>query len=161
VLQQGFEGMKLRYSLLVLSLALGGCSSSGVLNSLGMGSSSPTPASSNIQVGNNLAMPPDLQLKAPGTGQEPVSQAPIDQATANEPVQSAALDQPVAAAPAPRAPTQDVYAKYGISKTKPDGTAKSDQELKAELKKAILAEKRKTQPGYGTIGNIGNIFSDG
>jgi hypothetical protein len=156
VLQWGFEGMKLVYSMLVLSLALGGCSSSGVLNSLGMGSSSPAPAASNIQVGNTLAMPPDLQLKAPGTGQEPVGQA-----TAAEPVQSAALDKPVAAAPAPRPPAQDVYAKYGISKTKPDGTAKSDQELKAELKKAILAEKRKTQPGYGTIGNIGNIFSDG
>ena len=148
--------MKLVYSMLVLSLALGGCASSGVLGSLGMGSSSPAPAASNIQVGNTLAMPPDLQLKAPGTGQEPVGQT-----TAAEPVQSAALDQPVAATPAPRAPTQDVYAKYGISKTKADGTAKSDQELKTELKKAILAEKRKTQPGYGTIGNIGNIFSDG
>ncbi len=148
--------MKLVYSLLGLSLALGGCSSSGVLGSLGMGSPSPTPTASNIQVGNTLAMPPDLQLRAPGTN----TSAAYQPNTA-APVQSAALDQPIAQAPVVRAPAQDVYAKYGISKVKPDGTAKTDQELKAELKLAVLNEKRRKQPGYGTISNIGNIFSDG
>jgi hypothetical protein len=150
--------MKLVYSLLGLSLVLGGCSSSGVLGSLGMGSSSPAPASSNIQVGNNLAMPPDLQLRAPGTN---TSAAYEPNTVAAEPVQSAALDQPIAPAPVARAPAQDIYAKYGISKVKPDGTAKTPEELKAELKLAVLEEKRRKQPGYGTISNIGNIFSDG
>lgn len=141
--------MKLVYALLGLSLVLGGCSSSGVLGSLGGGS--PAPAN-NIQVGNALAMPPDLQLRPPGTAPTPAYQA--------EPAEQTALNTPQVE-PVVRAPTQDVYERYGISKLKPDGTPKSDAELKAELKAAILAEKRKTRPGYGTIGNMGNIFSDG
>jgi hypothetical protein len=124
--------MKLVYSLLGLSLVLGGCSSSGVLGS--------------------------LQLRAPGTN---TSAAYEPNTVAAEPVQSAALDQPIAPAPVARAPAQDIYAKYGISKVKPDGTAKTSEELKAELKLAVLEEKRRKQPGYGTISNIGNIFSDG
>ena len=65
-----------------------------------------------------------------------------------------------AVAPAP-AVKKDIYAEYGISKTKPDGTPKLEGDLRAELKQAILKRKRETQPGYGTIRNIGNIFSDG
>ena len=34
-------------------------------------------------------------------------------------------------------------------------------DLKAELKQAMIKRKRETNPGYGTIRNIGNIFSDG
>jgi hypothetical protein len=156
MLHREINSMKLVYSLLGLSLVLGGCSSSGVLSSMGMGSSAPAPASSNVQVGNALAMPPDLKLPAPGTN----TSAAYEPNTAAS-AQAAALDQPIASAPAPRAAVQDVYARYGISKVKPDGTPKTDQELKAELKLAVLNEKRQKQPGYGTINNIGNIFSDG
>lgn len=55
----------------------------------------------------------------------------------------------------------EALAKYGISKTKPDGTPKTENELDAELKAVYLAEKRKNNPDYGTIKNIGAIFSDG
>ena len=79
------------------------------------------------------------------------------------PVETASLDEglyaspPVAAAPVRR----DIYTEYGISKLKPDGTAKTVEELKAELKVAILKRKQQQNPGYGTIRNIGAIFSDG
>jgi hypothetical protein len=43
---------------------------------------------------------------------------------------------------------------------KPDGTPKTPGELSAELKKAMLAEKRKTNPRYGTIFNAGELFND-
>ena len=45
--------------------------------------------------------------------------------------------------------------------SKPDGTAKTKEELQAELKVAILKRKQQQQPGYGTVRNIGNIFKDG
>ena len=64
---------------------------------------------------------------------------------------------PVAPAPVKR----DVYAEYGVSKVKPDGTPKTDQELKTDLKQAILKRKQQQNPGYGTVRNIGSIFSDG
>ena len=146
--------MKQVLSVIALGLLLGGCSSSGVLNSLGMGSPATAPAANNIQVGNNLAMPPDLQLRPPGTAPAPAAQADV----AAAPVQSNALysDSPVA-----KAPVQDIYAANGISKLKPDGTAKTREELQAELKVALLKKKQQQQPGYGTVRNIGNIFSDG
>lgn len=55
----------------------------------------------------------------------------------------------------------EALAKFGISKTKPDGTPKTTNEIDAELKAAVLAEKRKSNPDYGTINNLGNIFTDG
>lgn len=54
---------------------------------------------------------------------------------------------------------QDAFQKYGISKTKPDGTAKSQVELDKELLEAIRIEKRKGNPSYGTVFNIRNIFT--
>jgi PBP1b-binding outer membrane lipoprotein LpoB len=148
--------MKQVLSVIALGLLLGGCSSSGVLNSLGMGSPAPAPAANTIQVGNNLAMPPDLQLRPPGTAPAPAAQADV----AAAPAQSNALYS-ASAAPVAKAPVQDIYAANGISKLKPDGTAKTREELQAELKVALLKKKQQQQPGYGTVRNIGNIFSDG
>jgi hypothetical protein len=155
LLHKGFYGMKSVCSLLALGVLLGGCSSSGLLNSMGMGSSAPAP--SNIQVGNSLAMPPDLQLRPPGTAPAQAYQPSV----ASAPVDSNALYSSAAPSPAAKVPKQDVYAQYGISKLKPDGTEKTPGELQAELKVAILKKKQQQQPGYGTIKNIGNIFSNG
>jgi hypothetical protein len=155
---QGICGMKLVCSLLAMGVLLGGCSSSGMLNSMGMGSS-PEPASSNnIQVGNNLAMPPDLQLRPPGTAPAPVQTYQEPAVASAEPTESLYADTP---APVAKAPPRDIYAQYGISKVKADGTEKTKGELQAELKVVMLKKKRESQPGYGTIRNIGNIFSDG
>jgi hypothetical protein len=133
------------------------------------------PSAVTVPVGNDLTMPPDLELATPGTApgykDEVVQQdAPVDQI--ESPVvpqkkKTAALAKPkagstsiyddgTAAAP----PPQDVFEQYGISKTKPDGTPKTQEELSKELKAAVLLKKKQQNPSYGTIGNIGNIFND-
>jgi hypothetical protein len=152
-----------------------GCSSSGVVDMLGMGKNSPD--ETQVRTTQNLSMPPDLQLHAP-TG--PVAEqdgqlANVPQANSvasNPPAENAVPAAPATgtAAPAPQPqvaaaqPTNsadDVYARYGISKTKPDGTPKTSADLIAELRKAQLEEKRRANPNYGTIWNIGNLFKDG
>jgi Protein of unknown function (DUF3035) len=55
---------------------------------------------------------------------------------------------------------EDAYRKFGISKTKPDGTPKTQAELERELLEAVRAEKRKQNPNYGTVFNMGRIFKD-
>ncbi len=145
-------------ALLSLAVSLGACASaSSMLN----GKSS-APQASNIKVGNNLAMPPDLQLAVPnqtsdayqpnvGTG-DGISENSLTDPQAPQKVAMAQVP--------PAAPVQDVYEKHGVSKINADGTAKSPEQLKKELKAAILVKKRQTNPGYGTIRNIGAIFSD-
>jgi hypothetical protein len=145
-------------AVLALSVVLGGCGTSRLLHRMGFGDS-PSPQAPVVQTGNNLALPPDLQLRPPGTVTEnyqpnPVPAAPVQTASANEGLYSSS---PVAQPPVKK----NIYDEYGISKLKPDGTPKSDWELKAELKQAMLKRKRETNPGYGTIFNMGNIFSDG
>ena len=146
--------------VLAMSFVLAGCGASRLLGGMSLGSSSPAPQAPTVQTGNNLALPPDLQLRPPGTAAENYQPTPAPAA----PIQSASLEEdmysstpPVAAAPVKR----DVYAEYGVSKVKPDGTPKTDQELKADLKLAILKRKQQQNPGYGTVRNIGGIFSDG
>ena len=142
-------------SIVAAGTALTGCAGGGLLDVAGYGKSM-APQEAAVRSGQNLAMPPDLQLRAPSgpitedyvpnkapAGSEPASAAPQDMAAAN-PVQ----------------PEGDVYERNGISKVRPDGTPKTDQELQAELKALYLAKKRQKNPSYGTIFNIGNIFKD-
>ena len=142
-----------------MSLVLAGCGASRLLGGMRLGSSSPAPQAPAVRSGNNLALPPDLQLRPPGTATEtyqpsPAPPAPLETASAEE-----GLYTPVVpAAPAVR---KDVYTEYGISRTKPDGTPKSDGELRVELKQAILKRKQETNPGYGTVRNFGSLFKDG
>ncbi len=136
-----------------VTLLLAGCSS-GLLG--GGGSNSGPSAEPQIAVNNQLAMPPDLSLAAPGTRAAPAARvASID----DEPVD---LDAPITPtpAPAPKADTQDVYEQYGISKTNPDGTKKEEGKLREELRQAVLAKKRKENPKHGTIFNVGELFRD-
>lgn len=142
--------------VLAMSLVLAGCGASRLLGGLG---SSPAPQAPVIQTGNNLALPPDLQLRPPGTVTENYQPNQIPAA----PVETASLDEDLySSAPVPQKPVKkDIYQEYGVSKVKPDGTPKTDYELKADLKLAILKRKQQQNPGYGTVRNIGNIFSDG
>ena len=166
--QEGLRGMKFVGSIaatLVLGAVLGGCSTSGLLNSFRGGSTPPpTPV---VQTGNNLAMPPDLQLRPPSNAvsenyQPNTMAAPIPAApAAASPLYGEPNAAVASAAPAPRAPAQDIYAQYGISKLKPDGTPKAAADLQRELQVAIIKRKQQQNPNYGTIKNIGNIFSDG
>jgi hypothetical protein len=159
-----------RFSLIFLCLGtavLAGCTSllgNDNANKLG------GPSQVTVPVGNNLAMPPDLQLATPGSAPGYQPEATEDLAPAAAPKKKmAALAKPkagsssiygddgaTAAAPA----QQDVFDQYGISKTKPDGTPKTQVELSAELKAAVLLKKKQKNPSYGTVGNIGNIFSE-
>jgi hypothetical protein len=143
----------------ICALALGACSSASSL----LNNKSAVPQASQINVGNPLAMPPDLQLAVPSQTSDTYQPNPGNGQTAadaglapsGQPVQEASLY----GSPG-QVPQQDVYEKYGISKVKADGKPKSKDQLSAELKLAILAKKRQTNPNYGTIKNIGAIFSD-
>jgi hypothetical protein len=188
----------LAFTAVALSVALGGCSESRFLNSMGMGKTAPD--ESQVTRNQQLSMPPDLQLPAPSNAPEPAPQVaaapasppPLPDTIASSGTQVAAgepaagqlstnPDQPVdniqTASIDPKATSnasvqtgqktdlsgethkQDAYVKYGISKTKPDGTAKSQVELDKELLEAIRVEKRKGNPSYGTVFNIRNIFT--
>jgi hypothetical protein len=147
--------LKFAIPLCLTALLLSGCTSL-------LGNDNPAklggPSATTVPVGNNLAMPPDLQLPAPGSG--------TDYQAAPAPVKSASLAKPKAGSTSiyddgsASAAPQDVFDQYGISKTKPDGTPKTQVELSAELKAAVLRKKKQQNPSYGTIGNIGNIFND-
>jgi hypothetical protein len=103
----------------------------------------------------DLTMPPDLRLPQPGS-------APAA-APAAEPPSPAYEDNASAAASVPAATppvSNDPYDRAGISRTKPDGTKKTDAELQKELQDYYIAQKRQKNPNYGTVFNMGNIFSD-
>jgi hypothetical protein len=55
---------------------------------------------------------------------------------------------------------EDAFIKYGISKTRPDGTPKTRAELDRELLEAVRAEKRRKNPNYGTVFNMRNVFKN-
>ena len=122
--------------VLAMSLVLAGCGgASRLLGGMGLGSSAPAPQAPAVRTGNNLALPHDLQLRPPGTVTEtyqpnPAPPAPVQTASAEE-----GLYAPVTPAPVVK---KDIYAEYGVSKIKPDGTPKSEGVLRAELKQAIL-----------------------
>jgi hypothetical protein len=144
-----------------LAVALAGCSS-GLLNS-----KSNVVPSNNVQVGNNLALPPDLSLPAPGTGPETYQTASVADDSIYGEGESSAAPKPAAPGKLTRGQQAslngdkgDIYDQYGISKFKPDGTKKEEWELKAELKAAILQRKKQQNPRYGTVFNMGNIWSD-
>ena len=145
------------------ALAVAGCSSaSSLLN--GNGFKNDAPDERQVSVGQSLAMPPDLNLPAPANSGEADNDPPQSRAAVSpEPgIEDVGVDPDVAGAPLATAPAQDdIYSRYGIATVKADGTAKSQDELLAELRAAQLAEKKRKNPNYGTIRNIGNIFKDG
>jgi hypothetical protein len=124
----------------------------------------------------DLTMPPDLRLPPPGT-----TTAPPDPGVGTAPAaQTAALTSPPPAAPAaaytaPKAaapavktttttaggdPKDAIYTNVGISVYNPDGTRKTDQQLREELQAYYIAQKKAKNPNYGSVFNIGNIFKD-
>ena len=157
--------------LCVLGLSLTGCGNSmrGYLEK-----ETPTQTLSARQ---DLTMPPDLRLPPPGT-----TAAAPDPGVASAPAtQTAALTTPPSSAPAapaytaPKAaapavttgtttaggdPKDAIYTNVGISVYNPDGTRKSDLQLREELQAYYIAQKKSKNPNYGTFMNIGNIFKD-
>lgn len=136
--------------MLVVASVASGCSStmSGML-----GGDEPAQQAS-AQSAPDLSMPPDLQLRAPGTYTPPAAAV-----ASAEPAPEVGYPQTTTAAATP-APQGDAYERAGISKYKPDGTKKTQAELDAELREVYIAKKKAKNPNYGTVFNIGNIFKD-
>lgn len=128
------------------AVLLAGCSSSRVANGLDS-----QPQQVTVATNNPLALPPDLSLPPPGSqpAYAPSSQ-PVSQGVPLKPASPSA----VGAQP-------DVYAQYGVSKTNPDGSMKTQEQLQKEMRAAVLKRKQQQNPNYGTIRNLGSIFSDG
>lgn len=158
----------MRFSRVILGvlaacLVLAGCTTaSGLLNRGSRG-----PQATNVPTGGNLSLPPDLQLPAPGSGTAAAYQP-------SAPAAGGVADTGVYGTPAtPVTPRRgignttcpngtkalDIYECYGVSKLKPDGTKKNAAELQLEVRKAVMAEKRRTNPGYGTFKNFGELFN--
>lgn len=62
--------------------------------------------------------------------------------------------------PAQQQARGDIYQQHGISRTNPDGSEKSHGQLMKELRQKSLERKRAKNKNYGTIFNIGELFSD-
>jgi hypothetical protein len=144
-------------SLAAAGAVLAGCANAGLFDVAGFGKSM-APNETAVRSGQNLSMPPDLQLRAP-TGPVSEDYQPNTTAASGNPPSTSAAPQKLAAA-APGQPAADIYESNGISKFHPDGKPKTDAELRAELREVYLAKKRQKNPKYGTIWNIGNIFKD-
>lgn len=95
-----------------------------------------------------LSMPTDLALRVPADKTQ-------DDTGARERVKSDVLAKPTTVDPEGQvAAMTDPYEAYGISRYNADGTPKSKEQLRKELKEAYLKQKQKTDPCYGTIKNF-------
>ncbi len=153
-------------------LCLAGLSLAGCSNTMRNYLEKETPTQT-LNARQDLAMPPDLRLPPPGT-----TTAAPDPGAAAAAAQTAALTAapsiPVASAPKAAAPAvttaatttapasgpDAIYTNAGISVFNPDGTRKTDQQLREELQAYYIAQKKAKNPSYGTFMNIGNIFKD-
>lgn len=169
-----------RAAMLVLGGAiLAGCSETGFQDMFGAGKYAPD--ETKVAVQQPLSVPPDLQLRPPSEAPPPPPQAVSSPATAQPAVQgqmsqpnlaeAPALDQaPPQPAPQPQQgpqpqnvaanQPQDAYARYGVSRTHPDGREKTQLELNEELRQKKLELERQKNPNYGTIWNLGSVWSD-
>ena len=163
-------------------VVLAGCSESSFKDAFDMGKLPPD--ETQVQENRTLTMPPDLQLRAPGGG----GAAPAPQVASNAPVvntqppQYGAAPQtgpqPQYGAPAqngtvqpqrqayippaaqPTVPRQDVYSRNGISRTRPDGSKKTQGELISELKALKKKQQQAANPNYGTVFNLPKVWND-
>jgi hypothetical protein len=148
-----------------------------------MGAGKYSPDETQVSQQQSLSMPPDLQLRPPSNTAEaaaqeqtaslPPQQVPAApqgyeqpataeaQETYSEPVQQQAYNPPPQQTNTqPQQPPQDVYVRLGISKTRPDGTPKSQGELNEELRQIKIARERQKNPNYGTIWNLGDVWRE-
>ena len=160
---------------LCAALILAGCSAGAGL----LDSKQNVPQASLVPVGNNLALPPDLQLAQPGRTYngyqpngyvQPIAQSteqPVNQVEGFADPQSGQTKAVANLGPqniydnqvVNQAFPADYFAKYGISRFKKNGKLKTVAEMRKELSGAVLAKKRAENPNYGTIGNFGNMVS--
>jgi hypothetical protein len=170
--------------LVVFGGVVAGCSETGFQDFIGAGKYAPD--ETQVTTNQPLSVPPDLQLRppsdepplrvarAPQAIEQPASgnlQQPEDltlapgsardvrQESQPQPSQPQAAPQPQQQASAGE--PQDIYARWGVSRHHPDGREKSQLELNEEMRQKRLEAKRREDPNYGTIWNLGSIWSDG
>ena len=158
-------------------MLVGACSSVPDMDDV-MGIGKSAPDERQVKVHQMLAMPPDYQLRPPADGSNP--ETGVDNPLAlptitpggtapsltdpNAPTQVANADPN---APGPQAITPGANQQqdpntthYGVSTVNPDGTPKSRRQIIDEINAKRIEEERKKDPSYGTIWNIGSLFSD-
>ncbi len=162
---------------MIAALALGGCSETAFMDTLGLGKNAPDERL--VSTNPPLSVPPDMQLRPPGEGaaantpsqvaaarddlsSPPVGGAPAAQASYQR--QAAATNTAATgAAAADNGSQSSFYKRYtdrGISLYHPDGRKKKIYELNRELAEKIKEEKRRQNPNYGTIFNVGGLLKD-
>jgi hypothetical protein len=163
--------------LMAVGGVVAGCSETGFQDVIGAGKY--TPDETQVTVNQPLSVPPDLQLRPPSNEPQQVASAPapIEQPASGDLQQPQDLalspqDQPVAAQVQPQpqpqpqqqanaGEPQDIYAQWGVSRNHPDGREKSQLELNEEMRAKRDEAKRQQDPNYGTIWNLGSVWSDG
>jgi hypothetical protein len=125
----------------------------------------PPPPPQPVRVASSAVQPPNYGAVAPETTTASLTPAaPVTAAAPVAPAKPGAAPAPAAtapgAAPATAAADQDIYARYGISRTRPDGTPKKASELRDELRQKYIEMQRAKNPNYGTVLNMGNVWSD-
>jgi len=121
---------------------------------------SPTPPSSYQQ---------SVDGKAPIYEPKKTYQQAPQQQQAYQPQQPPAYQAPqpqpqqVSQAPQQLQPqaSNDPYARWGVSRYNADGTKKTQVQLDQEMRKKKLEIERQKNPNYGTIWNLGSIWSNG
>jgi len=168
-----------KYSAVLGTVVLAGCSEVSFKDAFDMGKVAPD--ETQVQQNQALTMPPDLQLRAPGGGAVP--QAPVASSAPpvstqppqygqvppnaaqpqydTQPQRQASVPPNVPPTAQPTVPVQDVYARNGISRVRPDGTPKSNAELIAELRAQKQKRQRESNPNYGTVFNLPSVWKDG
>jgi hypothetical protein len=165
--------------LIAFGGVVAGCSETGFQDFIGAGKYAPD--ESQVAVNQPLSVPPDLQLRppsdeprqvasAPQPSQQPASGnlqqpqdldlSPRDQPSA-PPAQAQTQPQQQPQQQADAGQPQDIYARWGVSRHHPDGREKSQLELNEEMRQKRADVKRQEDPNYGTIWNLGSIWSDG
>ena len=152
------------YAALAASLLLAGCSESAFMDTLGIGKQ--VPDERLVSTNPPLSVPPDMQLRPPADA-APVPQQAAAAANDGNLSSPQSLDavptpgesqQPVTINGKPVSKADEIYVKHGINPYKPDGTHKTVVELNRELAAKIREEKKRKNPKYGTIFNIGELF---
>lgn len=170
--------------LVVTGGVVAGCSETGFQDFIGAGKYAPD--ETQVSANQPLSMPPDLRLRPPSDEEPQVASLPQEDRPASgslqqpqdldaspqdrqdqqpapqaQQPQSQPQPQPQPQQQADTGEPQDVYERWGVSRHHPDGTEKTQLELNAEMREKRDEMKRQEDPEYGTIWNLGSIWSDG
>ena len=151
------------YAAIAATFLLAGCSETSFMDTLGIGKQAPDERL--VSTNPPLSVPPDMQLRPPADAAPVPQQAAAAANNGNlsgpqslDAVPTPGESQPLTVNGKPVSKADEIYVKHGINPYKPDGTHKTVVELNRELAAKIREEKKRKNPKYGTIFNIGDLF---